>query len=152
MAEDFYIAFAGPASRFAALSAFFERLASKKTALSASTDACAAIETIIREPAWIDLLDAEAFQKVTGDGWDLESMFDCILNGEYTLVSLFFDGQAGRLVYDPWAYPFGGTDPLKALVTTFGFDVTRDSFHDGYAEWVNREIEKGNAARRRAGH
>lgn len=46
---------------------------------------------------------------------------------------------------------FGGTDPLKALVTTFGFDVTRDSFHDGYAEWVNREIEKGNDARRRAG-
>ena len=139
--EAFYIAFGGPACRFPALSAFYERLASKRKALIDSPDSAAAIQAIIREPAWIDILDAEAFQKVTGDGWDLESILYCILNGEYTLIGLSFDGRSGRLVYDPWAYPFGGTDPLKALLTTFGFEVTRDSFHDGYAEWVNRQIE-----------
>jgi hypothetical protein len=69
-------------------------------------------------------------------------MLDCILNGEYTLVGLSFDGRSGPLIDDPRAYPFGGTSPLKALVTTFGFEVTRESCHDGCAEWVNREIEK----------
>lgn len=138
---DFYLDFDGPASRFPLLAAFFERLASKKSPLSESTDVCADTEAIIREPAWIDLLDTEAIQNVTSDGWDLESMLDSILNGEYSLVSLSFDSGSGRLVYDPLTYPFGGTDSLKALVTTFGFEVAHDSFHDGYVEWANREIK-----------
>jgi hypothetical protein len=137
--EDFYIAFTGDVSRVSALSRFFDRLAATKAALLEAPPDPNAVEAIVKDSAWIDLLDVGAFEKLTGqEEWQLEDILQCVLNGEYHLVGVSFDGRSGRLVYDPWAYPFGGTDPLKALVRVFGLEVVRDSFWDGFAEWQRK--------------
>ena len=133
--EEFYIAFIGSADRFAALSRFFDRLVATKSAIS-ETPTSDGVQTLVSDSAWIDLLDNQAIEILTREGaWALEDILDCVLQGEYTLVGVTFDGRSGRLIYEPWAYPFGGTDALKALVETFGLEVSRDSFHDGFAEW-----------------
>jgi len=139
--EDFYITFTGTADRFTAFARFFDRLASTKVAIEEEGPAkkIGVLKTAIRNPAWIDLLDDSAIEKLSGeDGWGLEDILECVLNGEYRLVRVDFDGQSGRLVYDPWAYPFGGTDPLKALVQAFSLEVKRDAFWDGFAEWQSQ--------------
>jgi len=133
--EEFYIAFIGTADRFAALSRFFDRLVSAKSAIS-ETATPDGVQALVRDSAWIDSLDSQAIEKLTREGaWALEDILDCVLEGEYTLVAVTFDGRSGRLIYEPWAYPFGGTDALKALVETFGLEVSRDSFHEGFAKW-----------------
>jgi len=133
--EEFYIAFIGSADRFAALSRFFDRLVATKSAIS-ETPTSDGVQTLVSDSAWIDLLDNQAIEILTREGaWALEDILDCVLQGEYALVGVTFDGRSGRLIYEPWAYPFGGTDALKALVETFGLEVSRDSFHDGFAEW-----------------
>ena len=133
--EQFYIAFSGTADRFAALSRFFDRLVATKSALSEAVTPDG-IQALVQDSAWIDSLDNQAIEKLTCEGaWALEDILDCVLQGEYTLVAVTFDGGSGQLIYEPWAYPFGGTDALKALVKTFDLEVSRDSFHDGFAEW-----------------
>jgi hypothetical protein len=133
--EEFYIAFIGSADRFAALSRFFDRLVATKSAIS-ETPTPDGVQTLVSDSAWIDSLDNQAIERLTREGaWALEDILDCVLQGEYTLVGVTFDGRTGRLIYEPWAYPFGGTDALKALVETFGLEVSGDSFHDGFAEW-----------------
>jgi hypothetical protein len=138
---EFYISFTGPASRFPVLSQFFDRLVAVKSKMPEIPAEFAETTVLILDPAWIDLLDSEAFDKVTtSDSWALEDILDCLLNGEYWLVNVTFSGETGRLVYDPWAYPFGGTAPLKAFVRMFGFEVSRDSFEDGFAESQQRKV------------
>ena len=133
--EEFYIAFIGSADRFAALSRFFDRLVATKSAIS-ETPTPDGVQTLVSDSAWIDSLDNQAIERLTREGaWALEDILDCVLQGEYTLVGVTFDGRSGRLIYEPWAYPFGGTDALKAPVETFGLEVWGDSFHDGFAEW-----------------
>ena len=64
--------------------------------------------------------------------WDFESLLDSLFNGEYVLVDLRRKTQTiGELIYDPWARPFGGTEPLVALIEAFGQTVTYDSWHEG---------------------
>jgi hypothetical protein len=137
--DDFSITFTGTAARFAALSRFLNRLVSTKARIAEGAADPGTVEAVIRDAAWVDLLDDAANEKLTGaNGWRLEDLLECVLRGEYLLVGVTFDGREGRLVYDPWAYPFGGTDALIALVEVFGLEVTRDSFRDGFAEWRAR--------------
>jgi hypothetical protein len=64
--------------------------------------------------------------------WDFESVIDSIFNCEYTLVDLIFKDDAnGILYYDPWAFPFGGSESLVTLVESFGHSVHFDSYHAG---------------------
>jgi hypothetical protein len=141
---EFYIAFTGTADRVAALSRFFDRLVAAKSSMSDRPPTADELDALVRNSAWIDSLDRESIERLTAEGaWPLEDILECVLKGEYTLTAVTFDGRAGRLVYDPWAYPFGGTDALKALVGTFGLEVARDSFHDGFEEG-----DKQNAHRR----
>ena len=134
---DFYIAFEGTPARYAALARFFDRLRSAKAA--ADSDAEMDLDTVVGDPAWVDLLDADAIEAMCAPaGWRLEDLLECILGGDYELVGLTFDGRAGRLVYYPRGYPFGGTGPLIGLVEAFGLEVTRNSYWDGFAEWLQR--------------
>src|SRR3954467_10487758 len=104
---EFYIAFAGPAPRFSPFSRFFDRIVSVKAAMAQIPQEYSALQALIRDSAWIDLLDGDAFASATeSDSWGLEDVLASVLNGEYQLVSLTFDGHSGRLVYDPWAFPF----------------------------------------------
>ncbi len=136
---EFYIAFTGRPARFVVLSKFFDRLASVKKALDDGPTPAEVMKKAVSDNGWVDLLDDEAVEVLCStNAWQLEDILDCVLHGEYNLDSVTFDGQSGRLIYDPWSYPFGGTDPIKALIETFGLQVTRDSFHDGFAEWKSR--------------
>ena len=106
--EEFYVAFIGSADRFAALSRFFDRLVATKSAIS-ETPTPDGVQTLVSDSAWIDSLDNQAIERLTREGaWALEDILDCVLQGEYTLVGVTFDGRSGRLIYEPWAYPFGG--------------------------------------------
>ncbi|MFW5740566.1 MAG: hypothetical protein ACOC1F_09390 [Myxococcota bacterium] len=60
--------------------------------------------------------------------WDFASMIEAILNGEYELVSCDkVTERTGRLVYYPFAFPFGGTGALKALLGAFGCTAIDES-------------------------
>lgn len=64
--------------------------------------------------------------------WDFDSMIEALFNGEYVLVNLVKEMEEnGVLYYDPWAGPFGGTEPLVAMIESFGHVVTFDSWHEG---------------------
>jgi hypothetical protein len=59
--------------------------------------------------------------------WDFESMIDAFKNGEYELLSCdLLNGKVGRLCFDPQAHPYGGTGCMKALIESFGFEVTAE--------------------------
>lgn len=132
--SGFFIAFAGSQGRYAALSRAFDRLRAAKGQFADDSDVDAVAAAIAHEFAAVGGVDGSLITPVAPGEWSLEDVVWCVLNGEYQLVSLTFDGTSGRLVYDPAAFPFGGTDPIKALITLFGFEVTRDSFWDGFLE------------------
>ncbi len=135
MNEPFYIAFEGAAEPAAMLRRFVADVATHKVVNSDGSMIVDEREGIIANPKWLDLLDAATIARVTdGHHWELEDILDCMLSAEYQLLDVEFADGYGRLLYDPLAFPFGGTDPLKALVELLGLRVTRDSFHDGYAE------------------
>ncbi|MEQ8210267.1 MAG: hypothetical protein RH917_10590 [Lacipirellulaceae bacterium] len=126
---DFRIEFTGPAERFPCLARVFSRLQEVKTDNPALEDGQR--HELVDNPAWLDLLDETAVELLTSEiSWPLEDILDCLLAGEYELVSLSYTEGAGKLVYDPWSFPFGGTDPLKGMLESFGFEVQIDSFYD----------------------
>jgi len=128
MAQPFFIAFSGSPDRFPILMRVFDRIREvKPQCVDLDFDARGAV---IDDPAWIDLLDDASIATMSGpDAWQLEDILDCMLTGEYDLLSVSFS-DAGRLEYDPHAFPFGGTDPIRALIESFGFTVTHDSCYD----------------------
>lgn len=59
--------------------------------------------------------------------WDFGSMIDAFKCGEYELISCeMISKDTARIKYNPWAYPYGGTGCMKALIESFGFEVTKD--------------------------
>jgi hypothetical protein len=60
--------------------------------------------------------------------WLFGSMIDAIHNGEYELVRCIpISEGVGRLLFQPLADPFGGTDALRILIESFGFRVIKES-------------------------
>jgi hypothetical protein len=56
--------------------------------------------------------------------WDFESMIDAFANGEYDFVSCetISEGK-GRIEFNPWAWPYGGSGAFKALIEYQGFKI-----------------------------
>ena len=126
MAQPFSITFSGSPDRFPILKRVFDRIREVKPQCI-GFDARGAV---IDDPAWIDLLDDASITKMSEpDAWQLEDILDCMLTGEYDLLSVTFS-DIGRLEYDPHSFPFGGTDSMRALIESFGFSVTHDSCYD----------------------
>ncbi len=64
--------------------------------------------------------------------WDFESVIDSIFDREYTLDNLILkDDSKGILYYEPWGFPFGGSESLVALIESFGHYVYFDSWNEG---------------------
>ena len=128
MAQPFSITFSGSPDRFPILKRVFDRIHEvKPQCIGFDFDARGAV---IDDPAWIDLLDDASITKMSEpDAWQLEDILDCMLTGEYDLLSVTFS-DIGRLEYDPHSFPFGGTDSMRALIESFGFSVTHDSCYD----------------------
>jgi hypothetical protein len=134
--EPFYIAFDGSAEQAAMLRRFVAEVAVEKGANAADSMIVEDCDRIIADPKWLDLLDSAAIERLTdGRCRPLEDILEYLLRGEYELLAVEFIDGRGHLLYDPLSFPFGGTDPIKAVVEVFGLRVTRDSFHDGFAEW-----------------
>jgi hypothetical protein len=56
--------------------------------------------------------------------WVFGSMIDAFKNGDYDLLECErISPNAGRLTFDPHAWPYGGVGCMKALVETFGHRV-----------------------------
>lgn len=93
---------------------------------------------IVDDSVWGELLDVRTRARLrANDTWDIEDILDCVLSAEYELINVkSVDSGTAILEYDPLAFPFGGTDPLKALIEAFGFAVTGDSLNDGLAKWL----------------
>lgn len=128
MAQPFFIAFPGPADYFPILECMFNRIRDvKPQCADLDFDARGAV---IDDPVWVDLLDDASIDAMSApDAWALEDILDCMLTGEYALLSVTFSGT-GRVEYDPYSFPFGGADPIRALIATFGFIMTHDSCYD----------------------
>lgn len=57
--------------------------------------------------------------------WEFTSFLDAIRSGNYSLLQCTrSDASTGRLSYEIWSVPFGGTDSLEELVRCFGHTVT----------------------------
>ncbi|RYD85085.1 MAG: hypothetical protein EOP84_03575 [Verrucomicrobiaceae bacterium] len=139
-ANDFVITFEAPHGCNPLIRGFFMWLRGIKHQMSNDAGSVEERESFIRSPEWTKFINEEVISRLGTEGaWDPEDLIDCILSGEYLLVSLdFSDNQTGTLCYDPKAFPFGGTDALKGFVGLYGYTVTRDSFWDGYPDFVHR--------------
>ena len=58
--------------------------------------------------------------------WDFESVIDAIISGEYEIIGCeVVESGIGRLYFEPWAYPYGGTEPLVQLIMPFNIKIIR---------------------------
>lgn len=65
-------------------------------------------------------------------GWDYETVFDEIGQGEYRIISCTQTEQGkGCLFYEPFAFPYGGVEPLLQALRAFGAEITRVSDWEG---------------------
>lgn len=142
---DFYLEFeVTDGDRFQALSRVFDALRTAKQSGSFPSD-----------DAWLPYFDDEARshfwwpseeevsqwqeqwlstpveERWTNPGlqqlWLFGSMLDAIREGEYGLIACSREGTSGRLRFEPYAWPSGGTSALQALIEAFGFRVTNDT-------------------------
>jgi hypothetical protein len=59
--------------------------------------------------------------------WDFLSMFDAFKNGDYALLPIErISSSEAVLMFDPFAYPFGGTGCMRALIEAFDHRITHD--------------------------
>lgn len=62
--------------------------------------------------------------------WHFESMIEAILNGDYNIVGVkVLNENKARLEIEPFGWPYGGLNSLRALVRCFGHTII--GFHDG---------------------
>lgn len=56
--------------------------------------------------------------------WDFGSMIDAFRNGGYELIGCERRSpQVGRLGFEPFGWPYGGTGSMRALIEAFGHRV-----------------------------
>ena len=101
MDETLYIEFVGGEDRVRMLRPVFERLKQIKQREAVANGMVSDRDQHVDNPAWLDLLDEKAIEWLTADEnpWDLESMIDQILGGEYDFVELRYHNGTGRLIY-----------------------------------------------------
>jgi hypothetical protein len=68
--------------------------------------------------------------------WDFGSFLDALNNGEFLVSSLRVTASPLKLVFEPWAYPYGGVDCLIAAAEAFGQEVTGVDDGAGYRPYV----------------
>jgi len=69
-------------------------------------------------------------------GWTFESMIDAIYHGDYELINVkLIQDNAALLEIEPRGWPYGGLEPLKALVRCFNHIIL--GFQTGDQPFVN---------------
>lgn len=72
--------------------------------------------------------------------WVFESMIGSFLSGEYELVSCRLrTPDTGVIEFSPFAFPYGGTGCMKALIEAFDFRIIGEDDGTGYVSvWKGR--------------
>lgn len=71
---------------------------------------------------------------VGGSGrWPFRNVFETLGHVEYVPVAcrLITEG-VGRIEFEPWAFPYGGTGSLHALIRSFGFELIGENAGFGF--------------------
>lgn len=69
--------------------------------------------------------------------WGFESMIDSFLNGEYELLFCrLLTSDTAVLEFLPFAFPYGGTGCMRALVEAFDFQVIGEDDGTGYVSYL----------------
>jgi len=56
--------------------------------------------------------------------WDFGSMIDAFKNGDYELLGCRrVSERVGRIEFEPFGWPYGGTGCMRALIEAFGYRV-----------------------------
>jgi hypothetical protein len=59
--------------------------------------------------------------------WRFEAMIDAFKNGDYELLSCRrVSERLGRIEFEPFGWPYGGTGCMRALIEAFGHRVTSE--------------------------
>jgi hypothetical protein len=59
--------------------------------------------------------------------WDFGSMIEAFQNGDYEILPCrTVSPGIGRLEFEPYGWPYGGTDCMRALIVAFGHRVTAE--------------------------
>lgn len=74
--------------------------------------------------------------------WDMGSMLDSLADGEYVLVGIEERDGSLHLLFDPQAYPFGGTGCMVAFLECFGHTIISVNDGTGRVPYVPRSIWK----------
>ncbi len=53
-------------------------------------------------------------------GWDLISMYEAFMNGDYEIRGVTESNGEYRFVFSPYGYPYGGTGCMVALLESMG--------------------------------
>ncbi len=101
-------------------------------------------EANLNEFWWPDKKELELWHKFSADSiandrynafspaprLDFGSMVECILVSEYEIIRIKkLSNDIGRLEFSAYAYPYGGTEPLRMLIRSFGHSIL--GFDDG---------------------
>lgn len=74
--------------------------------------------------------------------WDMGSMLDSLADGEYVLIGIEERDGSQHLLFDPQAYPFGGTGCMTAFLECFGHAIISVNDGTGRVTYVPRPIWK----------
>lgn len=63
--------------------------------------------------------------------WDFETAFSEIGIGDYIIKDCYqISDFTYRLSFEPIGYPFGGTQPLKAVLSVYQVEIIKDSYEE----------------------
>jgi hypothetical protein len=129
-------------SRFEALSRVFNALKQEKQKQLASEENREKEKGFRSDNQWLDFFDEEArshFRWPTiqsSNVWSLPSLTSAFKDGEYELVACrMVSPKLARLEFDPFAFPYGGTECMKMLIEAFGFQITGEDDGTGYMQY-----------------
>lgn len=74
-------------------------------------------------------------------GWDFGSMIDAIYHGDYETVNVkLIENSEALLEIEPRGWPYGGLEPLKALIRSFAHEIL--GFHTGDQPFVHGDPQR----------
>lgn len=129
-------------NRFESLCRVFNALKHDKQNQLASEDEGEKEQAFRGDDEWLEFFDVEAkshFRRSNLDrdkSWSLPSLIFAFQNGEYELVACrMVSSRKARLEFYPFAFPYGGTGCMKALIEAFGFPIAGENDGTGYVEY-----------------
>lgn len=85
-------------------------------------------------------VDVRLSPKMPSPPWYLESLYAALWIGDYDLLDISRENGSYHLNYEPYGFPYGGTDSMIALVECFGHSVIGIDDGTGYTDYEDLRI------------